>query len=359
MYSIDMEKFNTVSGEDVDSQNGDYQEPGNVSFDPENAKIIVEQHEGKPPIRVLDSELNEIEDPEAVERVSSLLEKQIGFVAEKYGVNKELLQTRLDNILVVKWRPGNPYAVIYNGKKIQIPECRNAAAFSNHVVQSYNVNEEFWDFKVAVFFDDMVDDYVLSHELFHALATNGNMRFDSNGIGYDKKGVSITGYNRKDEKVDSSLGAEGLNEGITELLVTKLSPGESDQYAPQVYLSNILISPNNNMLVNAYFSDNVNDFRASLKDFDGRQSSARSEDLIKIDTSTSNPIPLVLLQACVEYTISYCDNVEQLTMERKRLIPIFKKILEHNKFNDSSDEQEIINMINDTLLSKKKELLKK
>lgn len=353
-----MEKFDLTNEEEVDSQNSDYQYPKGVPIDSENAEKIADQYEGKPPIQVFDSELNDINDPEAMERVSSLLEKQVEFVVEKYGVDKRLLQTKLENISAIKWFPGAPYTVIYNGEKTQIKGDRGATAFCNHMIQSYDGDS--WDFKVAVFFDDMVDDHILSHELFHALSTNGNMRFGNNGIGYDKKGLSIIGYNRKDEKVDPLLEAKGLNEGITELLVTQFSSDERpEQYEPQVYISNILISPNNSKLVNAYFSDDVSDFRTFLRDFDERQNSASSEDLVKMGTSSNKPVPLNLLQACIEYTISYCDNVEQLKMERKRLIPILNKILDHNKFDDSSNEQEIVNIVNNILLSKKEELLKK
>ena len=39
-----MENLNIVNGEGVDSQNSDYQEPKDMLFNPENAKIIVEKH---------------------------------------------------------------------------------------------------------------------------------------------------------------------------------------------------------------------------------------------------------------------------------------------------------------------------
>ena len=42
-----------------------------------------------------------------------------------------------------------------------------------------------------------------------------------------------------------------------------------------------------------------------------------------------------LLKGCLEYSLSYCNDIEKLTNERKRLLPIFKNI---NNTMDFSDE---------------------
>ncbi|MBR5046214.1 hypothetical protein IKX73_01105 [Candidatus Saccharibacteria bacterium] len=308
-------------------------------------------------IKVLDSELNEIDDPASVERVGSVLEKQIDFLSDNYGIDRRLLQSRLDNISIVKWKPGTGHSVFYNGVKYQIAGGRgDPGAFVTRMEQSFDGDS--WSFKEAIFFDDAVDNHVLSHELFHAFSAKDSMGFNDEGVGYNKNGVSIDGYNRQDEKIDASLYAKGLNEGITELLATKFSSDERPvQYEPQAYLSDILISPNNNRLLTAYFSNDEDDFRSFLSDFERRQGTLPSSSLVELPIRTNEPISKDLIKACVEYTISYCDDVEQLTEERKRLIPVFNKILKHNRLNgNEGNSQEIIDTINSVLLSKREEL---
>lgn len=323
-----------------------------VSFDEHMEKDFK-----KNTIKVFDSELNEIDDSVASERVSSMLEKQTVFLVNHYDIDMHLLQSRMENISAVKWRPGTSHSVFYNGTKHEIAGGRgDPGAFCARMEQSFDGSS--WSFKEAVYFDDAVDNHALSHELFHALSAKNSMGFNHGGVGYDKNGVSIDGYNKQDEKVDSSLQAKGLNEGITELLATKFNSDERPiQYEPQVFLADILVSPNNNSLLAAYFSEGEGDFRHFLSDFESRQSTLQGSSLVEMSTHTNKPISVDLIKACVEYTISYCDSVNQLTEERKRLLPIFNKVLAHNKFvGNEEGNQVIIDALNNVLLLRRNEL---
>ncbi len=311
-------------------------------------------------VKVYDAELNEVDNPIVAERVQSMLGAEVDFLVEKYGIDKDLLQTRRENVSVVEWRLGTGFSAIYNGEKRYVPKGDTGpAAFCAHMEQLFDGDS--WSFKEAVYFDNEADDSTLSHELFHALSTKNNMSFNDNGIGYNKSGVSIDGYNKEDKVVDSSFRAEGLNEGITELLSTKFySQEKPDVYDAQVYLSDILISPNNGKLLTAYFSNDEGDFRDFLIDFGQRQNILPSDALVKLSKDDVF-LSTDFITACTEYVISYCNDIDQLKAERKRIIPIVDRIIEHNRspqFDNMNDNgEQIVNSVKNAFSMKRGELV--
>ena len=48
-------------------------------------------------------------------------------------------------------------------------------------------------------------------ELFHILSENTEMDFNEEDIGYDKRGVSITGYTKQEDKETDKRGRTIIN----------------------------------------------------------------------------------------------------------------------------------------------------
>lgn len=310
-------------------------------------------------ITLYDADLNIVESTERKERIADTLQKEIDFISTNFGVDRDFLQKRVDNLAAVEWKVRTPHKVQYMGEVKTVNGGRNAAAFFAKKSQTYK--DGHWDFENAVYFDDRVSPHTLDHKLLHALSANTEINFGESDIGWDKGGLNVSGYNRQDEKVDDTMFAEGLNEGVTELLAAKFDGATPDVYLPQVYVADLLISPNNPKLVQAYFAEDKEVFRGFLDDFDARQKSIQSSRLTGLSKSAIIDIDDDLLRGCVEYTISHCETVEQLTAERQRLLPIFNKIISHNEFGDNyGDEQKqaTIDMLNQTLLLRRNELLK-
>jgi hypothetical protein len=260
----------------------------------------------------------------------------ISFLVEKYGIDEAFLLDKLDSLAVVEHSAKNDktHLVQKNGETKEIKSPRMAAAFYTKKNQEFD--SEKWSFENAIYVDEKNFKNELVHELFHFLSAKTEMYFDENGIGYDKIGVSIQGYNRDDELVDDSMDAKGLNEGITESLTTQML-NSVPRYTYQVHIVNILNGNRDNSLIQAYFSEDERAFKNFLQEFDKRQSTVSSKKLVELKNGIQFRVDTQLLKGCLEYTLSYCNNMEELTAERKRLLPIFKSMM--NDLNLEYDEE--------------------
>ena len=182
------------------------------------------------------------------------------------------------------------------------------------------------------------------------------MHFDENGIGYDKVGLSIQGYNRDDELVDASMDAKGLNEGVTELLTTQMLSSAS-RYTYQVYIANILNGNMKNSLIQAYFSKDEGAFKSFLEEFDKRQSTVSSEKLVELKNGIQFRVDTQLLRGCLEYTLSYCNNMEELTAERKRLLPIFKSMMYDLNLEYDEEQFDVKSFVDSVFSNKRDKIL--
>ena len=277
-------------------------------------------------MKLYNKNLEEIEDQQKTEKIESTVKGMISFLVEKYGIDEEFLLDKLNSLAVVEHSAKNDktHLVEKNGETREIKSSRMAAAFYTKKNQEFD--GEKWSFENAIYVDEKNFQNELIHELFHFLSANTEMNFDENGIGYDKIGVSIQGYNRDDELVDGSMDAKGLNEGITELLTTQML-NSITRYTYQVHIANILNGNMDNSLIQAYFSKDERTFKNFLQEFDKRQSTVSSEKLRQLKDGIEFRVDTQLLKGCLEYTLSYCNNMEELTEERKRLLPIFKSMM--------------------------------
>ena len=165
-------------------------------------------------MKLYNRKLEIITNPDREKRVQMLAERNILFVAEKYGIDESMLRRKLDVLSVVE-REENSFFVIYNGQKEEIPNRGSAAAFAGHMSQECDGNK--WSFENAIYIRDNNKNHKITHELFHYFSDITEMSFEENGIGYDKSGISITGFDKEDKEVNVGLNASGLNEGITEM----------------------------------------------------------------------------------------------------------------------------------------------
>ena len=285
-------------------------------------------------LKLYNKNLEKIEDKEKEKRFLKIAEKNIEFLVKNYGIDEQFLKKKLEMLSVVE-KEGTNHFVMQNGKKHEINPTTSPASFVTKKNQEFDGKK--WYFENAVYTNDNNGDHTITHELFHFFSANTEMDFDTNELGYDKQGVSINGYNKKDEKIDVKMNAKGLNEGITEMLAMQVDKMNIPAaYSKQVYLAEILISNQDNSLINAYFSENCKQFQDFLKKFDERQSTISSQELVSISTTENGIMDVDLLKGCLEYSLSYCNDIEKLTNERKRLLPIFKNINNTMDFADKN-----------------------
>ena len=275
-----------------------------------------------------------------------LLEEVIEFLVNKYEVDRKFLQDKAVKIAFVERNSNESHFVEYNGEKKEINTSSGAASFVTHKKQEYD--KEKWEFENAIYTNDTNSDHTIKHELFHYFSMVLNMEFNEDGIGYDKSGVVIGGYNKEDKLVESSMMASGLNEGITELLAQKLDNVSTlrNAYAYQVFLADILVSDKNHSLIRAYFSTDEKDFRDFLSEFDKRQSTISSNNLIELLRNDSfNKMNKDLFKGCIEYTLSFCSSKEEFETEKSRLVKIIEKMVIVDYKNGVNTKEYLLNAI--------------
>ena len=194
-----------------------------------------------------------------------------------------------------------------------------------------NIADNVWKIDKTIHCSEKTSDHDLSHELLHTLSSSQRVYFNENGVTLYKTGLSVKFMNKQKQVVNKSYDAVGLTEGLTELLAEKIEPSKSPQYtyAQAKRIANILLSPFNDKLAQAYFSNKLEDVEEFFNDFDNRQKRVSSKELINLDPETKY-VTINLLRGCIEYALSFCGSPEQQQMEKERLRPIIKQVLRKN-----------------------------
>ncbi len=307
-------------------------------------------------MKLYNRELEEIENTEQYASVENIIKKQIEFLVQTYGIDEKLLQDRAEGLAVIERSSGDKtYFVEYKGEKQELPNSLTAAAFVTTKRQDYD--GEKWKFENGIYMSDSNREHTVIHELFHFLSKIQEMSFDENDVGYSKSGTLIEGYDRDDNIVDISLQARGLNEGITELLTTKVDVGtKPDAYFFQSYIADILISNKHKALLQAYFSSDKQDFERFIEEFESRQHSVSATKLIGMTADGQIIADSELLKGCLEYSLSFCKDMDELKAERKRLLPIFKNMSENLNIEFDDEQLDLKRFFNDILLNKREEI---
>lgn len=307
-------------------------------------------------MKLYNRNLEEIENQERQDRIGNIVKRQIEFLVQTYGISEKMLQDRAEGLAVIeRLHSDSTYFVEYKGEKNELPNSRSVAAFVAMKKQEYDGDK--WSFENGIYMNDSNSEHTIIHELFHFLSQKQQMGFDENGLGYAKSGVSISGYDRKDNLVDNSLNANGLNEGITELLATKIDTGSMPHgYAFQVHIADILISNQHNSLLEAYFSDDEKDFQKFLKEFDKKQNTVSSKKLIELSKAGQIVADTELLKGCLEYALSFCKDMDELRAERKRLLPIFRDMSNNLNIEFDKEQFDLKQFFDDILMQKKAEI---
>ena len=309
--------------------------------------------------------LEEISLPEEEKYLTNLMKDQIAFIESIIGKeSSELLADRADGLAYVQFlsEKDSTYQVIYNGEKHTL-NARGAAAMNAPMEQSFNGNE--WSLKNGLYLrgglENNRDKQKLSHELFHNLSENNKMGFDENGIGYTKSGVKISYYDRQDNEIDKSLKANGLNEGITEMLAMQYSNADKpQQYDFQASIAQMLNVEGDHTLLKAYFSESDKDFKEFLDDFEARQSSVTREDLVSMDTSQRKDQSYIenMVKGCSEYSLSYCQTMEDLNAQKEKLYSILDNIVDNpNIYTGKDNDREVLEAALNEIISKREQEL--
>lgn len=307
-------------------------------------------------MKLYNKNLEEIENGEKVKFIENIVKKQIQFLVQTYGIDEKDLLDKLNTLAVVERSVNDKtYFVEYKGNKIELKNSGVAAAFATR--KRLNFDGEKWSFENGIYVSDKNSIHKLMHELFHFLSMPNEMTFDENGIGYLKTGISIEGEDKDENVVDTSLKAIGLNEGITELLAVKFDGnGEPDAYDHQTYLADILINSRHTALVKAYFSDDKTEFENFIKEFDNRQKAVSSIELIELTTDGLVVANVELIKGCLEYSLSFCNNINELENESKRLLPILEKMERNLNIEFNVEQFEPKEVLNNVVSQRMKEL---
>lgn len=308
-------------------------------------------------MKVYNSELELIENKQKESEVSNILDTVISFATEEYGIDEQILRDRANSLAIVERKMSEKFVTQENnGVKQKTKAPATAAAFTGTTKQSFDGTK--WDFETAIFITDNNNLHNVSHELFHALSEKTEITFDDTGIGYLKKGVSILGYDKADNLVDSEYNAIGLNEGITELLAAKMDGIAPTAYKAQAYLADIMISDKNNSLVKAYFSNEDKDVKKFFDEFEKRQNKASAKELVNLSKSAVDEMNVSVLEGVLDYTLSYCNNMDELKNERARLLNIFTAIAKEPEIEFNDESFDIKAFFKDKMLARRDELTK-
>ena len=277
-------------------------------------------------MKLYNRDLEQINNSTREKRFQILVTEVINFLNSEYGIDRDLLQKKAKEIAFVERESSESSFVEYNGKKEEVKNT-GAASFVAHKKQEYDGQK--WNFENAVYTSDTNSDHTIKHEIFHYFSDVLSVEFNEKGIGYDKSGVKIEGYDKSDRVVDSSVCAAGLNEGITELLAQKLDNETTleNSYAYQVSIADILINSKDKSLIKAYFSKDEKYFKIFLQEFEKRQKTISSEELVGITPKdTFDNLNRDLLKGCIEYSLSFCKTKDDFNIEKNRLLPIIDNI---------------------------------
>lgn len=308
-------------------------------------------------MKIYNSKMELIEKPERESEIAKILDSEIPFVTEEYDIDEQLLRERSNSISVVEREMSEKFVTVeVNGVKQKIKAPGSAAAFAGTLIQSFDGTK--WDFENAIFITDSNDTHNVSHEVFHALSEKKEMTYDENGVGYTKKGISILGYDKSDNIVDSEYNAIGLNEGITELLAAKMDGIAPTAYKAQAYLADIMISDKNNSLVKAYFSNEDKDVKKFFDEFEKRQNKVSAKELVNLSKFAVDEMNVSVLEGVLDYTLSYCNNMDELKNERARLLNIFTAIAKEPEIEFNDESFDIKAFFKDKMLARRDELTK-
>lgn len=300
-------------------------------------------------MKIYNKKLEEIENDEMNLYVSKLAKENIEFLQEKYNIDKNMLLERFEKMSIVI-KEGKEHSVTKNGELYKVGSA-HAAAFVTKKNQEFDGRK--WLFENALYINNNNSNDVIIHELFHALSTNMEMDYNVENIGYDKAGIRSSGYDEDDKVVDVSMDADGLNEGVTEMLTMELKGKKRNSlYISQVYLAQILVNSQNNDLIKAYFSKDSESFREFLNGFDKRQNVISSKKLVEISNSNQGDMDVDVLKGCLEYSLSFCQTMNQFQVEKEKLKSVCQRI--NNDFKiQFSDESFNIRMYFEELIEKK------
>lgn len=302
-------------------------------------------------MKIYDSNLERIENTETENYLDHLVNQQIHFIKEYFGTNTDILESDIEKIEIIK--TSDSYKFIVDEKIIERKFPTNARAFATKKKISHQ--KEQIDITYGVYVRDFNDVVNLTHELYHGLSGRDKLIKDSDGNFYDKIGLLIVDYDKEENVVDRSLYANGLNEGVTELLTTKfLNRNQPSAYDFQVYVSDILIGIDKTLL-EAYFSNNKQEFISFLNNFSKRQNTITKENLVSMPSGQNLPFDkmLLVLKASIEYSISFTKNKEELSMEYQRINQIVNNMKSNLNVCETEEEYNSIKQILDNLIADK------
>lgn len=242
-----------------------------------------------------------------------LLRRMISFLSLNI-LSSNIIDTLKKEIsnLIVEITDGKEYSIKYNGEvsKKSLPRLVAAATSIEqdvredaiYITPGIIVNENYMTNSPSTDINSIYN--FLVHELFHSFSTTVKQKRTNQRNVY-KCGVRLSYYDKDDNELESDIGNnKGLNEGITQYLTDCfLNHYSGNSYEFQVAIAHIL-SKNNPLLLEAYFSRDEKLVYDFLKDFEKRQDIVSSLELTNMEDSVIDD-GFSFLKGAILYDLSY------------------------------------------------------
>ena len=242
-----------------------------------------------------------------------LIRRMISFLSLNL-VDYNTIDTIKEDIsnLIIEISDGKAYSTKYNGEvsKRALPKLVAAATpieqdvreDAIYITPGIIVNENYMTNSPNTDINSIYN--FLVHELFHSFSTTVKQKRTDQKNVY-KSGIMQSYYDKDDNNVSSDIGNnEGLNEGITQYLTDCfLNHYSGNAYEFQTAIAHIL-SKNNPLLLDAYFSRNEKLVYDFLKSFEERQDVVSSLNLTNMEADIIYD-GFSLLKGAILYDLSY------------------------------------------------------
>lgn len=293
-------------------------------------------------MKLIDNKFNEVES--GLDNLNNIVNSINNYI--KLNLDEDILNdVNLDDVLV-QISNDNEYSIrMHNGNIKTLPMRDSSGAFKTNMIVS--VDKEKMSITPGIVLRPNFNTHQFIHEYLHVLSSKKDNYLDENGITYTKTGTKIDYYDKNldDSSYYPKISAEGLNEGITEMLATKIDNKYTGNYAPFVVISELL-SYDNDLLLKAYFSQSTKELTNFYDNLESKQNTITREDIIKLSSKENNEeVIKKIIKGSIEYGLSNSKNKDEfLKFTSDKL-----KQLDNSYILDNGSWSELLNLSDKTM----------
>ena len=293
-------------------------------------------------MKLIDNSFNEIENNldnlnNTINSINTYIKLNLGEdVLKDVDIDDALIQISNDSEYSIR---------MHNGNIKTLPMRDSSGAFKTNMIIS--VDKEKLSITPGIVLRPNFNTHQFIHEYLHVLSSKKDNYLDELGITYTKTGTKIDYYDKNldDSNYYQKISAEGLNEGITEMLATKIDNKYTGNYAPFVVASELL-SYDNDLLLKAYFSHDTKELIDFYNDLESKQNTITREDIINLSSKETNEeVIKKIIKGSIEYGLSNSKNKDEFFNYTSNKL----KQLDNSYILDSGSWSELLNLSDKTM----------